>query len=681
MSNLLLSTFDTPFQIPPFTEIKVEHYIPAIEAAIEISRKEIDAITSNSEPATFANTIEAMEAGGEMLGRVSSVLFNLNAAETSDALQVIARDASPLLSAFSNEVNQNEKLWARIKAVHENEKSFDLDGEQKMLLKKTYKSFVRNGADLDNEKKLRFKEVSMELAQLSLEFGENLLAETNNYELVIDSEKDLEGLPKDVISRAQETATKKGHDGKWIFTLQAPSYGPFMEYADNRELREKFYRAYMGKCYRRDERDNQEILKKTVALRAELASLLGYDTYASYVLEERMAEHPQKVRDFSQDLLDKSMPKAKQEFEEIKAFMVELGATHELQRWDWAYYSEKLRKKKYDLDDELTKPYFKLENVIAGVFETAERLFDITFERNLSLPVYHEDVEAYEVKDKSGEVISVFLADFFPRDGKRGGAWMTSYREAKRVNGKKVIPHVSIVCNFTPSSKDTPSLLKFDEVTTLFHEFGHALHGMLADTTYPSLSGTSVYWDFVELPSQILENWCYERECLERFAHHYETGELIPTDYINRLKASAIYHEAYATVRQVSFGLLDMGWHDISLSEAKAIENVDNVEREALAPFDLFPPVEGTSMSLQFSHIFGGGYAAGYYSYKWAEVLDADAFSLFQQNGVFDKKTATSFKENILSKGGTQHPMELYKKFRGQEPTPEALLKRAGLTQ
>ena len=681
MSNPLLSKFDTPFEIPPFDEIKIEHFLPAVESAIDFSRKEIEGITSNTESPTFANTIEAMEAGGEKLGQVTSVLFNLNAAETSDELQVVARDASPLLSAFSNEVNQNEKLWERIKSVYKHKDSFDLNGEQIMLLNKTYKSFVRNGADLDSDKKSRFKEVSMELAQLSLQFGENLLAETNNYELVIADEKDLAGLPKDLIARAKETATKKEKDGKWVFTLQAPSYGPFMEYSENRELREKFYRAYMGKCYRGDERDNQDILKTIVVLRAELASLLGYETYATYVLEERMAEQPQKVRDFSQDLLEKSLPKAKEEFEEIKAFMVELGAEHELQRWDWAFYSEKLRKKKYDLDDELTKPYFKLENAISGVFQTAERLFDITFERNEKLPVYHKDVEVYEVKDKAGKMVAIFFADFFPRDGKRGGAWMTSYRDEKRINGEKVIPHVSIVCNFTPSSTDTPSLLKFDEVTTLFHEFGHALHGMLADTTYPSLSGTSVYWDFVELPSQILENWCYERECLELFAHHYETGEIIPTDYIERLKARAIYHEAYATVRQVSFGLLDMNWHDITFEKAKSIEDIADVEREAFETFDLFPPVDGTSMSLQFSHVFGGGYAAGYYSYKWAEVLDADAFSLFLQNGVFDKATATSFKENILSKGGTQHPMELYKKFRGQEPTPDALLKRAGLTQ
>ena len=393
-----------------------------------------------------------------------------------------------------------------------------------------------------------------------------------------------------------------------------------------------------------------------------------------------MAEKPSKVEEFLNDLLERALPKAKEEVEELKAFMKELGVDHELQRWDWAYYSEKLRKKKYDVDDELTKPYFKLENVISGVFQTAEKLFDISFKRNNDIPVYHQDVEAYEVLDASGNVTAIFFADFFPREGKRGGAWMTSYRDQRVTDkGEKIIPLVSIVCNFTPSSEDTPSLLKFDEVSTLFHEFGHALHGMLANTHYASLSGTHVYWDFVELPSQIMENWCYEKECLDLFARHYETGESIPSEYVDRLKQSAIYHEAYATVRQISFGLLDMNWHNISFDEAGTIEDVKAVEKAAFGPTDLFPEVPNTNMSVQFGHIFGGGYAAGYYSYKWAEVLDADAFSVFKKNGVFDKATATAFKENVLSQGGTKHPMELYKQFRGQEPTPDALLERAGL--
>ncbi len=679
MNNPFLEDFKTPFDVPPFDKIKVEHYMPALEKAIEQSRDEIDQITSNEEAPTFENTIEQMEAGGDLMEKVTSVLFNLNSAETSDELQAVAMEASPVLSAFNNEIKQNEKLWSRIKAVYDQKASLNLNEEQSMLLEKTYKGFVRSGADLDGAKKERFKEVTMELSKLSLQFGENVLAETNEYLKVIDKEEDLKGLPKDVITRAAAKAKEKGYEGKWAFTLQAPSYVPFMEYAENRALREELYKAYMRKSLKGNDRDNQEVVKQIVALRAELAQLLGYNTYADYVLEERMAEKPDNVEAFLNDLLEKALPKAKEEVVEIKEFMKELGADHELQRWDWAYYSEKLRKKKYDLDDELTKPYFKLENVIDGVFKTAEKLYGISFKRNENIPVYHEDVLAYEVLDEKGEVSSLFFADFFPRDGKRGGAWMTSYRDQRKTENGKVIPLISIVCNFTPSSEDTPSLLKFDEVQTLFHEFGHALHGMLADTTYASLSGTHVYWDFVELPSQIMENWCYEKECLDLFAHHYETGELIPEDYIDKIKESAVYHEAYATVRQLSFGLLDMGWHDIPLENAKEIKDVMAVEQEAFAPTDLFPAVPDTNMSVQFSHIFGGGYAAGYYSYKWAEVLDADAFSVFQEKGVFDKETATLFKETVLSQGGTVHPMELYKKFRGQEPTPEALLKRAGL--
>ena len=680
MNNPFLEAYNTPFGVPPFAQIKIEHYMAALKKAIEEARADIEAIVSQTEAPTFANTIEAMEESGELMEKVTSVLFNLNSAETSDELQAVARDASPMLSEFDNEIKTNEKLWSRIKSVYENKDSFGLTGEQEMLLDKTYKGFVRSGADLKGDKKERYKEVSIELSKLSLEFGENLLAETNGFVMYVDKEEDLKGLPKDVISRAAKTAKEKGEKGKWAFTLHAPSYMPVLEYSDKRELREKLYKAYMSKALKGDERDNQAIIKKLAQLRAEKANLLGFNTYAEYVLEERMAEKPSKVEEFLNYLLERALPKAKEEVEELKAFMKELGVDHELQRWDWAYYSEKLRKKKYDVDDELTKPYFKLENVISGVFQTAEKLFDISFRRNEEIPVYHEEVEAYEVLDASGNVTALFFADFFPREGKRGGAWMTSYRDQRVTkDGEKVIPLVSIVCNFTPSSEDAPSLLKFDEVSTLFHEFGHALHGMLADTKYASLSGTHVYWDFVELPSQIMENWCYEKECLDLFAKHFETAEPIPAEYVERLKNSAIYHEAYATVRQISFGLLDMNWHNITMDQAGTIEDVKAVEKAAFGPTDLFPEVPNTNMSVQFGHIFGGGYAAGYYSYKWAEVLDADAFSVFQKNGVFDKATATSFKNNVLSKGGTKHPMELYKQFRGQEPTPDALLKRAGL--
>ncbi len=678
MQNPLLKKFNTPFEVPPFNEIEVNHYLPAIEKAISSAKEEIEKIAKNQESPTFENTIIALEQSGELLGRITPVLFNQNAAETSDELQVVSRDASPMLSTFDNDVKQNVALWERIKQVYEQRATLSLNSEQQMLLERTYKGFVRSGANLGDEDKKRYKEISIELSKLTLSFGENLLFETNNYELIIDKEEDLKGLPKDVIARAHALAKEKGLENKWIFTLQAPSYMPFMEYAENRKLREQLYRAFMSKAFKGDDRDNSELIKKMVALRSEKAKLLGYPTYASYVLEERMATNPLQVRHFLNDLLEKAFPKAKEEVAEIKAFMKEKGATHELERWDWGYYSEKLRKKKYALDDELIKPYFKLEYVISGVFQTAEKLFGLSFKRNQDIPVYHPDVEAYEVY--SGDQLkAVFLADFFPRKGKRGGAWMTSYREQRINDGQKVIPQVSIVCNFTPSSVDTPSLLKFDEVTTLFHEFGHALHGMLADTTYASLSGTNVYWDFVELPSQILENWCYEKECLDQFARHYETNEPIPADLVEKIKVSATYHEAYATVRQISISLLDMAWHDISYEMAKNIEDISEVERSVFEPLELFNLVEGANMSTQFGHIFAGGYAAGYYSYKWAEVLDADAFSLFQEKGIFDSKTAKSFKETVLSQGGTVHPMELFKKFRGREPDPKALLKRAGL--
>lgn len=679
MSNLLLSSFQTKYELPPFSRISVTDYTEAIEKALGEAKEEINQIINNEEVPSFHNTIEALDYSGEKLQRNSSILFNLNSAETTDELQKIAQDISPKLSAFNSEVKQNEQLFDRVKAVYQQRESLDLTKEQEKLLDETYLDFVRRGVELEGDKKARFKEISIELSKTSLTFSENLLAETNGYELVIEDENDLSGLPNDVKDRAKDLANKKGKPDAWVFSLQAPSYIPFMEYADNRLLREQLYKAFMTKCFKGDDRDNQELILKTIRLKAELASLLGYPTFAHYILEQRMAESPEKVIEFLNDLLEKSLPKAKEEVEEIRNFIKSQGDDIELQRWDWAYYSEKLRKEKYELDDELVKPFFKLENVIDGVFTTAEKLFDITFKLNEELEVYHEDVKAYEVQNETGEVIAVFLADFFPRDGKRGGAWMTSYRNQYIQNGKRVIPQVSIVCNFTPSSANHPSLLKFDEVSTLFHEFGHALHGMLADTTYQSLSGTSVYWDFVELPSQIMENWCYEKECLDLFARHYKTGELIPEDLVDRIKKSATYHEAYATVRQLSFGLLDMAWHSLSPKEANEITDVGAFEDKAFAPTELFSKVEGTNMSAQFGHIFAGGYAAGYYSYKWAEVLDADAFSLFQQNGVFDKETATSFKENILSKGGTEHPMELYKKFRGQEPTPEALLKRAGL--
>jgi peptidyl-dipeptidase Dcp len=679
MDNPLLKNFDTPFQTPPFDKIKSEHFMPAIEEAIKEAKQEIDDIISQSEAPTFENTLEAMEFAGEKLSSVTSILFNLNSAETNKKIQEVAREASPILSEFGNDIWQNTNLFERVKKVYNQKDQLELDNEQEMLLTKTYKAFIRNGADLNEVDKARFKEITKKLSQLSLTFGENVLAETNDYELVISDEKDLSGLPDSAIRQAANTAKAKGKEGKWVFTLQAPSFVPFMENADNRSLREQLYKAYMSKANKNDERDNKAIIQEIVNLRSEKVSLLGYDSYADYVLEERMAESTNKVQAFLDDLLQQALPKAQEEVAEIKAFVKELGDDIDLKRWDWGYYSEKLKKKKYAIDDELLRPYFKLENVLDGVFQSAEKLYDIRFKEVKNIPVYHEDVTTYEVSTTSGEHVAIFYADFHPREGKRGGAWMTTYRDQYRKNGEDNRPLVSNVCNFTPSSPGNPSLLTFNEVTTLFHEFGHALHAMLGKGRYGSLSGANVYWDFVELPSQIFENWCYEKECLDLFAKHYETGEKIPQEYVEKIKASSTYHEAYATVRQVSLALLDMGYFSLDRKEAQNIKDVAEFEEKAMAPTKLFDKVEGTLMSTQFGHIFSGGYASGYYSYKWAEVLDADAFSLFKEKGIFNKEVAQSFKDNILSKGGSEHPMELYKRFRGREPKIEALLERAGL--
>jgi peptidyl-dipeptidase Dcp len=679
MENPLLNRFDTPHQTPPFDQIKPEHFMPAIEQAIEEAKQEIDAIVSQKESPTFENTLEAMEFAGKKLSSVASILSNLNSAETNQKIQETTREASPLLAEFGNEIWQNQKLFQRVKSVYHQKNKLDLDQEQQMLLNKTYKAFIRNGADLKEKDKARYKEITKKLSQLSLTFGENVLAETNEYELVISDQKDLSGLPDSAKKQAANTAKNKGKEGKWVFTLQAPSFIPFMENADNRGLREKLYKAYMSKANKDDERDNKAIIKEIVKLRSEKAQLLGYASYADYVLEERMAENKETVQNFLEELLNKALPKAKEEVAEVEEFIKELGDNIELQRWDWAYYSEKLKKKKYAIDDELLRPYFKLEKVLDGVFQAAEKLYDIRFKKVQDIPVYHPDVTTYEVTNSEEDLLAIFYADFHPREGKRGGAWMTTYRDQYQENGTKITPLVSNVCNFTPSSPDNPSLLTFNEVTTLFHEFGHALHAMLGAGRYGSLSGANVYWDFVELPSQIFENWCYEKECLDLFATHYETGEKIPLAYIEKLKASSTYHEAYSTVRQISLAMLDMAYFSLEREEIEAIEDVAAFEESAMAVTNLFPKVDGSLMSSQFGHIFAGGYASGYYSYKWAEVLDADAFSLFKEKGVFNKEVAHSFKNNILTRGGSEHPMELYKRFRGREPKIEALLERAGL--
>ncbi|SFR63925.1 M3 family metallopeptidase [Maribacter stanieri] len=670
--NPLLSPFDTA----PFSQIKNEHFKPAFLKSIEDARAEIDAITENTDAPTFKNTIEALEFSGQQLDRISSVFFNLNSAETNEEIQKIAQEVSPLLSEFGNDITLNEALFKRVKAVYDQKDSLDLTVEQNTLLDKKYKSFSRNGANLSEEKKTRLRAIDAKLAKLKLTFGENVLAETNKYQLHLTDEADLDGLPEGEKEAAAQLAISKGKEDGWMITLDYPSYIPFMKYAKNRELRKELSMAFGSKAFHNDELDNQENVLEIAKLRFERANLLGYKTHANFVLEERMAQTPEKVHSFLNELLAKAKPAAEREFKQLEDFAKKLDNIDRLEKWDSSYYSEKLKQELFNLDDEKLKPYFKLENVINGVFKVAENLFDLQFEEVHDIEKYHDEVKTYKVYDTDKNFISLFYADFHPRAGKRGGAWMTSFKSQWKRNGENVRPHISNVCNFTPSTKSKPSLLTFNEVTTLFHEFGHGLHGMLANTTYPSLSGTSVFWDFVELPSQVLENWCYEKEALELFAKHYETGETIPMELVQKIKESATFQEGMQTLRQLSFGLLDMSWHGV---DPTGITNVKAHEDEAFKDTSLYPETPETCMSTAFSHIFQGGYSSGYYSYKWAEVLDADAFAYFKEEGIFNKEVATKFKDNVLSQGGTENPMKLYKRFRGAEPKVEALLERAGL--
>ncbi len=669
--NILLK----PFDLAPFSKVKNEDYLPAFKELIKSTKKEIEAITSNLEDPSFENTVEALEYAGEQLDRVSSLFFNINSAETSAEIQKIAQEVSPLLSEFGNDITLNNDLFLRIKSVYNKKGDLNLSVEQSTLLDKKYKSFSRNGANLDDAKKEALRKIDKELSSLTLKFSENVLAETNKYELHLTNEEDLKGLPEGEKEAAAMLAKSKGKDG-WLITLAYPSYIPFMKYAENRELRKTIAIAAGAQCFKQDEFNNEEIVLKIANLRYQRANLLGYSTHAHFVLEERMAGTPEKVFTFLNDLLEKARPFADKEFKQLEDFAKELDGLDHLEKWDSAYYSEKLKNKLFNLDDEKLKPYFKLENVINGAFTVAEKLYGLSFNEVTNIDTYHKDVKTYEVKNKNNELVSIFYADFHPREGKRNGAWMTSFKDQKVKNGKNERPHISNVCNFTKPTDSKPSLLTFNEVTTLFHEFGHGLHGMLANTTYPSLSGTSVYWDFVELPSQVLENWCYEKECLDIFAKHYETGESIPMEYVEKIKESSSFMEGMATVRQISLGLLDMSWHGVDPS---SITSVKENETQALVKTKLFPDVAENCTSVSFSHIFPGGYSSGYYSYKWAEVLDADAFEYFKENGIFNPEIGKAFADNVLSKGGTEHPMTLYKRFRGQEPKPEALLKRAGL--
>jgi peptidyl-dipeptidase Dcp len=673
--DILTQYFNTKYNTAPFSQIKNEDYLPAFQEGIALAKAEIDAIVNNTEKPTFKNTIETLAFSGNTLDRISSIFFNLNSAETSDEMQKIAQEVSPLLSEFGNDVRLNAALFAKVKAVYVQKETLNLNPEQTTLLDKKYKSFSRNGANLSDDKKTILREIDKELSKLSLQFGENVLAETQAFQMHLTDEKDLAGLPEGTIEAAQSLAKSLEKEG-WIFTLDHPSYIPFVTYSDNRELRKKMAIAFGARAFQNNEFDNQEIVLKIAKLRFERAQVLGYASHAHFVLEERMAENPEKVKTFSNDLLAKAKPAAQKEFAELTAFAKKLDGIEQLEKWDGAYYSEKFKQQLFNLHDETLKPYFQLEKVLDGAFTVAQKLYGITFEEIFDIDTYHEEVKTYEVKDEDNQLVAIFYVDFFPRKGKRNGAWMTSYKSQYIKDEINERPHISNVCNFTKPTETKPSLLTFNEVTTLFHEFGHGLHGMLANTTYPSLSGTSVYWDFVELPSQIMENWCYEPEALALFAYHYQTGEMIPMELVHKIKESASFQEGIATMRQLSFGLLDMGWHG---QDPSNIKDIKTFETEQFSATQLYPEVKENAMSTAFSHIFQGGYSSGYYSYKWAEVLDADAFAYFQEKGIFNKEVATKFKENVLSKGGTEHPMILYKRFRGQEPKPDALLKRAGL--
>ena len=676
--NPFFEPFDTPHGTIPFDRIATGHYAPAIREGIARQNKEIDAIINNPEPATFQNTIVALEKSGRLLQQVENVFGNLLSAETNDAMQELAKELMPLLNEHANNISLNERLFARVKAVYEQRQSERLSAEQLKLLEDTYDGFIRSGVNLQGADKEKYRELSQKLSLLTLQFSENNLKETNDYLLVLKDKAQLEGLPQTAIDAAAETAQEKQTEG-WAFTLQAPSYVPFMTYAANRDLRKELYLAYNTKCTHNNACNNLDIVKQLVNTRLAIAQLLGYKDYASYKLERRMAQNSGNVYRLLNRLLEAYKPTALQELAEVQALAKEeQGEDFVVMPWDWSYYSQKLKDRKFSLNDEMLRPYFELENVKKGVFGLATRLYGITFKKNTGIPVYHKDVEAYEVFDKDGSFLAVLYTDFYPREGKRSGAWMTSYKEqwTDETTGENSRPHVSLVMNFTKPTQNKPALLTFSEVETFLHEFGHSLHGMFANTTYASLSGTNVYWDFVELPSQIMENFATEKEFLHTFARHYQTGELIPDELVRRIKDSANFNVAYACLRQVSFGLLDMAWYTRT---APFEGDVRAYEKQAWAPAQVLPDVSEACMSVQFSHIFAGGYSAGYYSYKWAEVLDADAFSLFQEKGIFNTDVAASFRENILSKGGTEPPMELYKRFRGQEPTIDALLTRNGI--
>jgi peptidyl-dipeptidase Dcp len=675
MGNPLLESWSTPYETPPFQSIEINHFRPAIDEAIRLAKEEIRQITENPNPPTFENTVVALDNSGEKLGQISSILFNLNSAETSRELMAEAQAISPILTRFSNDITLNVNLFSRIREIYISKDTLGLTREQEMLLEKRYRTFLLGGAGLNINDRLRFREISEELSKLTLKFEENVLDETNTFELHITEYQNLAGLPEDIVETGAEEAVKRNKEG-WVFTLQFPSYVPFMQYSEKRELREKMFKAYNSRAFHKDSRDNRSLVTRIVNLRLETAIMLGFKNFAEMVLGDRMAEGPDKVVTFLEELFTYSHNAALKDFRNIEDFASGFGHNDKIEKWDWAYFSEKLKKARHNIDDEILRPYFSLDKVTEAIFGLAFRLFGLKFMTSDKIPVYHTEVTTWEVFNENGNLAAILYLDLHPRKGKNGGAWMTSFREEKILNNNRIIPLVSIVSNFARPSATKPSLLTFNELTTLLHEFGHALHGMLSQCTYESIAGTNVARDFVELPSQFMENWAFEKDWLDSFAAHYKTGEKIPFEMVQRIKDASAFNEGYACNRQLGFSFLDMAWHTITEPFGSEI---NNFEKSALARTELFQWSESMNMSCSFTHLFGGGYAAGYYGYKWAEVLDADAFQFFKESGLFNKEVADLFRRHILESGGSDKPMNLYRKFRGKEPSIEAFLERSGL--
>ncbi|WP_371378329.1 M3 family metallopeptidase [Thalassotalea aquiviva] len=675
-SNPFYQEYDTPFGIAPFESIKLEHYKPAMDKGIAEQRAEIDAIVNNPDAPTFANTIEAMEKSGELLNKVANVFYGLIGSMSSPEMQAISKEMAPKFSALSDDINLNEDLFKRVKAVYDAKDSLELNTEQKTLLENTYKGFVRGGANLSTEQKAELRQLNEQISKLSIQFGENLLNETNDFELIIEDEKDLDGLPDSIIAAAKATAKERGKEGKWVFTTHRPSFYPFLTYSTNRELREKLFYAYTHRGDNDNANDNKAIAAEIASLRYQRAQLMGYKTHAHFVLENNMAKTPENVYGLLNKVWPASLARAKQEVADMQAYADSEGADYKLEAWDWWYFSEKVRKAKYDLDEEATKPYFELNNTMQGVFYTANQLWGVTFKERNDLPKYHPDVTTYEVIDGDGSVIGVYMTDFYVRPSKRGGAWMSSFRKQHKMYGEEVKPIIYNVLNYPAPVDGKPVLLTFDQASTLFHEFGHAIQGLLSDGYYRSLTGTALPRDYVEYPSQVMENWMTEPQVLANFARHYETGEVIPMEMVEKIQASGKFNQGFATTEYMAAALLDLKWHTL---ETTQVQDADKFEADALADMGLIKEIAPRYRTTYFSHIFAGGYSSGYYGYIWSNIFDADTWEVFKEKGIFDPATATSYRENVLESGGTEDPMEMYKRFRGKEPNPIHLLERRGL--